>query len=127
MNFIYDVYLVSTTTARQFDAVAQIPDLVDTPARCGIHLYDIERLAGRDVLTVDAFVARFGFGIRINRAQAIYGFSQDPSDRCLARTSWPAEKIRVTNPTGSQGILQCCSYVLLSNDVPERLWTPFPR
>lgn len=115
MDFIDDINAVVPPERREFDVLADLPDIIDTGIRGAVDLDHVYGRALGDLRAVRAGVTRAA-----RRALfTVEGLGQDPGDRGLPDAACTGKQERVSDAFGRNGVHQRLDDVPLANHIVE--------
>lgn len=116
MDLVDDIDLVATCLGRDVDLLDQFADVFNAVVGCGVQFEDIHGHAVVERHAVFALVAGFHIGGGVG---AIDGLGQDAGTGSLAHAARTAEKKRLGQLVGTDGVFERCSDMLLAHHAVE--------
>ena len=113
VDLVDDENAVFSGNWRNEHLVGNLADVVDGVVRSGVHFDDVKRALLVESTAGFAFVARLTVG---RQMLAVDGFCEDTRRGSFADTALPAEKIRMSETTGFDGILESFAQGMLPDD-----------
>ena len=121
MDLINNINLILAVGGHILDMVTQFSNLINTVIRIPINFKYNNGIAGSNFPARSTFVA----GSRNRTLLAIHCLGQYPGDCGLSSSTGAGKKHCMGNPTGSYGIGQGASYMLLLDNPVKSLGTVF--
>src|SRR5260370_35368699 len=97
-----------------------VTSTVDTTVGGGVNLYDIERVAGGDLTTLLAFVAR----LAILRVATVDRLSKQAGSTGFTGASRPGKEVGMHYTAASQGVFECANNRPLTHKTIQSLRSP---
>ena len=121
MHFVDDVDLVARGDRGIGDRIDDLADVVDTRARGGVHLDDVDVPGLGDGHAGLAAPAGLDLAGRQIAAGAVQGAGDDPGRRRLAHSAHAGEQIGMGHPPRAQGVGERAHHRLLADEFGESL------
>ncbi len=120
MRFVKYIDFILTRGGRHHYLLAQVTNTVDTTIGGGVNLDDIERVAGGDLTTLLAFVAR----LAILRVATVDRLSKQAGSTGFTCASRPGKEVGMYYAAASQGVFECANNRLLTYKIIKSLRAP---